>query len=48
MDPFAPCTFEGIDAHTEVAEADDLILITTSTSCDTTAFTDWEIILLER
>ena len=47
IDPFAPCTFDGIDAHAEVAEADDLILITTGASCDTGAFTEWEIILLE-
>lgn len=47
VEPFAPCTFDGVDAYAEVAEADDLILITTGASCDTGAFTEWEIILLE-
>jgi hypothetical protein len=33
--------------YTEIAEADDLILITTPASCTTAEqFTDWEIILL--
>jgi hypothetical protein len=45
--PFAPCTFEGIEAHAAVAEADELILITTAASCDPAAFTDWDVILLE-
>jgi hypothetical protein len=47
--PIAPCTFEGIDAHPEFAEADDRILVTTPTSCDTSTLEEddvWEIILL--
>ena len=44
--PFAPCTFEGIEAHAAVAEADELILITTAASCDPSSLTDWEIIQL--
>ena len=44
---FAPCSFDGVDAFTEATEADDRILITTSGSCDTTALTDWEIVLLD-
>ena len=47
IEPFAPCTFEGIEGHTEVGEADDLILITTAGSCATTALTGWEIRLLD-
>ena len=48
VEAFAPCTFEGIDDHPEVAEADDLVLITTSANtCDTTALVDWEIIELD-
>ena len=47
VDPFAPCSFGDIENHAEVAEADDLILITTASSCDTSPFTEWEIILLE-
>ena len=47
VDPFAPCTFEGIESHAEVAEADDLVLITTSGSCDTSQLTDWEVVILE-
>ena len=43
VEPFAPCTFEGIDASAEVIEADSLILITTSKSCDSSQFVDWEI-----
>lgn len=44
---FAPCDFEGIASHTEVTGADELILITTSTSCSTEAFTDWTIIVVD-
>lgn len=44
---FAPCDFGEIMAYTEVADADELILITTSTSCSTEAFTDWTIIVLD-
>lgn len=48
VEPFAPCSFEGIDDYPEAAEADDRILITTSaTACDTTGLIDWEIIQLD-
>jgi hypothetical protein len=43
---FAPCSFEGINAFPEAADADERILITTAGSCDTTAITDWTIIEL--
>ena len=47
IEPFAPCSFEGIGDYVEAAEADERILITTSaTLCDTTALVDWEIIQL--
>jgi hypothetical protein len=47
VETFAPCTFEGIDTYPEVAEADDLVLITTSANtCDVSALTEWEIIEL--
>lgn len=44
--PFAPCDFDEILGYQEVAEADDLVLITTAGSCDTTAFAEWRIITL--
>ena len=48
IEPFAPCSFEGIGDYAEAAEADERILITTSaTVCDTTALVDWEIIQLD-
>jgi hypothetical protein len=47
VDPFAPCSFEMIDGFDEASAADEKILITTADSCDTSALTDWEIILLE-
>jgi hypothetical protein len=48
VEPFAPCSFEGIDQFPEAAEADKRILITTtdSTECPTTALVDWQIIQL--
>jgi hypothetical protein len=48
IEPFAPCTFDAIETYPEVAEADELILITTATSCDTSSLTDWKIIELTR
>lgn len=45
--PFAPCDFGEIAAYPEAQDADDLILITTSTSCSTEAFSDWSIIILD-
>ncbi len=44
---FAPCSFDEIESFSEAADADDRILITTSGSCDTSAFVDWEIVLLD-
>ena len=46
VEPFAPCTFDGIENYPEVSEADDLVLITTGGSCDTSALTDWDVIVL--
>lgn len=46
--PFAPCDFDEIEDHAEVDEADELILITTSGSCDTSGLTEaWDITMLE-
>lgn len=46
--PFAPCDFDEVETFPEVAEADELILITTAGSCDTSDLTEaWNIILLE-
>ncbi|MGI9602094.1 MAG: hypothetical protein ACR2QE_09430, partial [Acidimicrobiales bacterium] len=42
VEAFAPCDFDEIEAYAEVAEADELILVTTAGSCDTAAFVDWE------
>ena len=44
---FAPCTFGGIEGHREAGEADDLVLVTTSTSCATSALVDWDIVLID-
>ncbi|RLE16161.1 MAG: hypothetical protein DRJ50_15365 [Actinobacteria bacterium] len=47
IEPFAPCSFDGIGDYVEATEADKRILITTSArGCDTTALGDWEIIQL--
>ena len=47
VESFAPCTFDGIDAYPEAADADERILITTSAStCDTSALVGWQIIQL--
>ena len=40
---FGPCSLVGIDQFADASTADERILITTSTSCDTTALTDWTI-----
>lgn len=45
--PFAPCSFSDIDDFTEAAEADVRILVTTTSSCDTSALVGWDVILLE-
>ncbi len=44
---FGPCSLVGIDQFADASTADERILITTSTSCDTTALTDWTIITLD-
>lgn len=44
--PFAPCDFSEIGAYSEVGEADELILVTTSSSCPVDAFTDWTVMIL--
>ena len=46
VEPFAPCTFDSITSYPEVAEADELILVTTGASCDTSQLTDWMIVNL--
>lgn len=46
VEPFAPCTFDEIDAYPEAAEADERVLITTAASCDTSALSDWEIVVV--
>ncbi|MGA9279195.1 hypothetical protein [Ilumatobacter sp.] len=47
VQPFAPCSFDAIDSSREAAEADERILITTSSSCDTSALVDWDVVFLE-
>jgi hypothetical protein len=48
VNPFAPCGFDEIEDYTEVTEADELILITTSGSCETDNLTEtWNVTLLE-
>ena len=44
---FGPCSFAGVDQFPEASTADERILITTSTSCDTSTLTDWTIITLD-
>ena len=44
---FGPCSLDGIDRFPEASDADERILITTSTSCDTSALTGWTIITLD-
>lgn len=45
--PFAPCGFEDVETYPEFSEADEVILITTPTSCDTTELSDkWTIVEL--
>ena len=54
MPPPASITFEAsgsdfseVDAYGEIGEADDLVLITTDSSCHTDAFATWTVIVLE-
>jgi hypothetical protein len=44
---FGPCSLVGIDQFAEASTADERILITTATSCDTAALTGWTIITLD-
>ena len=46
VEPFAPCDFNTISTYPEAADADDLVLITTPSSCDTSALDDWKIVEL--
>jgi len=47
VDPFAPCSFDGIADDAAALDADQRILITTTDNeCDISAFDDWEIIEL--
>lgn len=45
--PFAPCSFEEIDGFAEAADADQRILVTTPSSCETSELVGWDVILLE-
>lgn len=45
--PYAPCDFSEIEAYDEIEAADELILITTTSSCSTDAFAAWKVIILE-
>ncbi|MDH3706661.1 MAG: hypothetical protein OES57_11385 [Acidimicrobiia bacterium] len=47
VEAFAPCDFDEVLAYPQIAEADELILVTTDGSCDTAAFADWDIRTLE-
>ena len=47
VEPFAPCSFDEIGDFAEVADADELVLVTTAGSCDTSALVDWTIVVLE-
>lgn len=45
FEPFGPCSFADVDSFAEAAQADERILVTTSSSnCDTSALTDWTIV----
>lgn len=46
VQPFAPCSFEEIDSFDEATEADERILITTSSSCDASGLSDWQVVIL--
>lgn len=48
VEPFAPCTFDEIDAYPAAAEADEKILVTTSGSCDTSTLAGWSIVDVSR
>jgi len=43
---FAPCSFADIDSFTEATDADERILITTASSCDTSTLGDWTVVEL--
>lgn len=44
---YAPCEFAGIETYAEAAEADALVLVTTSASCPTDGLAGWEVRTLE-
>lgn len=48
VEPFAPCDFSEIELYPEVGQADELILVTTPTSCDTSSLEGWRIIGVGR
>ena len=45
--PYAPCDFSEIETYQELADAHEIILITTSSSCPTDALDGWTVIRLE-
>ncbi|MGI9646047.1 MAG: hypothetical protein ACR2O6_12140 [Ilumatobacteraceae bacterium] len=46
VEPFAPCDFGAIMTYPLTTEADELVLITTPSSCDTTALAGWDVVEL--
>mgnify|MGYP001552472106 FL=1 len=44
---YAPCDFADIETYAEAAEADALVLVTTSASCPTDGLAGWEVRTLE-
>lgn len=47
IDPFAPCGFDEVAAYPAVAEADEVLLITTDGSCERTGLpSDWTVVEL--
>ena len=45
--PYAPCDFSELEAYGELEDADERVLITTSSSCPTDALDGWTVITLE-
>jgi hypothetical protein len=44
-EPFGPCSFAAVDSFAQAAQADERVLLTTSSSnCDTSALVDWTIV----
>jgi hypothetical protein len=47
IDPFAPCGFDEVAAYPAVAEADEVLLITTEASCERAGLpADWAVVEL--